>query len=80
MLGSYALIKNSIVENTIVADDTFVPQEGYSIISIEGLNISTGDTWDGTKFIAQIIIPVIPMPTDTERITAVEDIVMMLLN
>jgi len=45
-----ALIKNGIVENLIVADDSYIPQDGYVVVSIEGLSVSVGDSWDGVDF------------------------------
>lgn len=76
MSGSYALIKNGIVENTIVADDTFKPLDEYILVSIEGLTVSIGDSWDGKEFTTTLpAIDIIEEPVDPEKAAIMEAII-----
>ena len=52
-MANYAVIKNGVVENIIVADTKEVAERvtGLTCIEYTDSNIaSIGDTWDGTKF------------------------------
>lgn len=49
MLGKYALIKDGVVVNIILADDTYAPPEGYSLVPSDTI-AQIGGLWDGEKF------------------------------
>lgn len=49
-MSAYALLdSNNIVVNVIVADETYVPEEGYSVVKI--LVPHLGYIWNGEDFI-----------------------------
>lgn len=57
-----ALIKDGIVENLIVVEsvEDFIPEDGYSVVDIEGLPVEIGSTYDGVNFNAPVAV--VPVP------------------
>lgn len=59
-----ALIKNNIIENTIIADDELVASQfpKYFVMRIDTLDPmpGIGDTWDGERFVR-------PLPGPSEE-------------
>lgn len=66
----YALIKNSTVENVIVADEEFVAQiapdwdhiERIDTPAEQALGVGIGWGWDGSAFVAPSVPPAPPAP------------------
>ena len=73
MMGSYAVVIDTQVANTIVWDgnlDEWTPPNGAVMVKIpDGESVNIGYTYDGTKFIAPPPPPVIP-PTAAEILAA----------
>lgn len=66
MPGRYALIKDGVVVNLIVADAGYTPPEGYDAVPTERTNV--GDAWDGEQFIPAPTTPTVqPPPRMTEE-------------
>lgn len=69
MMGSYAVVIDGLVANTIVWDgnlEEWTPPNGAVMVEIpDGESVSIGYTYDGTKFISPPPPPVIP-PTAAE--------------
>ncbi len=42
------------VANVVEAGDTWQPPAGYRTMNAEGIAVSPGDRWDGTKFIPKL--------------------------
>jgi hypothetical protein len=52
MLGKAALVSESgTVENVIIIDGNYEPNQEYTVVPIDGTSVSIGDLWDGNAFI-----------------------------
>jgi hypothetical protein len=67
-MGSYALIKNGIVENIVEWDGTGDIFSEYTTIEIDALEVGVGWTYDGEVFSA----PPVPELTHDEQVSAAE--------
>lgn len=67
-MSIYALIKNGLVENTVLWDGDGDIFEGYETINIDGLDVGIGWTFDGSKFTS----PAEPEPTHDELVYQAE--------
>lgn len=65
VVRNYAMIKDGIVENIIVADDNF-KLDGYILQDIGSQTVAIGDMWDGNKFVKFEPEPVTPEPSTEE--------------
>lgn len=66
--SEWAIIENSIVINRIWADKNFIKENYPNAIDLKDFDQpNIGDTFDGEKFIAQVIVPkpvIIEEPSD----------------
>lgn len=63
----FAVIKNNIIENVIVAETVEIAEQatGFTCIELPEEGFGRGDSWDGTKFIAASVPEII----DVEEVT-----------
>jgi hypothetical protein len=60
-MANYAVIENNIVVNAIVAESKEVAEAvtGTVCIELPEVGFGIGDTWDGEKFVKQIVEEVV---------------------
>lgn len=67
-MSTYALIKNGMVENTVLWDGEGDIFDEYETVNIDGLSVGIGWAYDGKKFTA----PLEPEPTHDELVKQAE--------
>lgn len=66
MMATFAVIKDELVVNNILADTKQIAEEVTGLLCIENNNGAgnVGDTWDGSSFIKPYIDPAILNKSD----------------